>query len=157
REVPAAPWQSVSFDQTTLGALPTGWNQHDSDQSTTFGAANLTAGPGTGLQAAGNSSSESRAWLNTALPADASVSASVYLDSLIPAQIIARGQNLDTDTPTYYAVTVERGLQLQLIRVVNGQTTVLQSLSSGDWLSGQWVRVSLTLVGNSLDVQVFRA
>ncbi|MFL5340745.1 MAG: hypothetical protein ACJ8F7_11390 [Gemmataceae bacterium] len=156
REVPAAPWQVQDFEQSTLGALPTGWAQHDSDPATTFLTTAPQLGSGNGLQTAGSSASESRAWLNTAVPPDARVSASVYLDSLIPAEVIARGQNLDTDTPTYYAVAVSRGLQVQLLRVVDGQATVLQTLDSGDWMSGQWVRVSLTTVGNSLSVQLFR-
>ena len=69
---------------------------------------------------------------------------------------LTTGQNLDTNTPTYYAVTVTRGLQLQMLSVVNGQATVLQTLQSSSWISGQWVRVSLTVAGDSLKVQVFQ-
>src|SRR6266404_5717131 len=158
RAVPdAAPWQLQSFDQTTLAApLPAGWSQHANDPTASFEPSSLAIGSVAGIQTDGTSASDSRAWLNTVVPADARVSASVYLDSLVPAQIIARGQNLDTDSPTYYAVAVSRGVQVQLLRVVNGQATVLQDLSSGDWLSDQWVRASLTTVGNSLAVQIFR-
>src|SRR5260221_9015632 len=144
REVPAAtPWQVESFEQAAAGALPSGWAQHNSDPLAVVQATTAVAqASAVGLGMSGSSVSESRAWLNAALPADAQVTASVYLDSLIPAQIIARGQNLDTDTPTYYAVSVTRGLQLQLRSVVNGQATVLQTLQSNSWISGQWVRVS---------------
>jgi hypothetical protein len=158
REVPTtSPWALQTFDQTPVGALPQDWSQHPSDGTSGFqttpdhGLASQTT-----LTTDGTSASVNRAWLNTPLPADAQVSVNVYLDSLIPVQIIARGQNLDTDTPSYYAVSVTRGVQLQLLRVVDGQTTVLDSLQSNDYLSGQWARISLTAIGNTLQVQVFR-
>src|SRR5262249_49984067 len=159
REVPAAnPWLVETFDQSAAGNLPAGWSQHNSDL---LAAVQTTTDPSqasvNALRASGSSSSESRAWLNAVAPADAQVGVSVYLNSLIPAKIIARGQNLDTDTPTYYAVSVTRGLNLQLLRVVNGQTTVLQTLQSNSWISGQWVRISLTTVGDTLKVQAFRS
>src|SRR6266851_33431 len=158
RVVPTtAPWMLETFEQSAIGVLPSGWGQHSSDPSATIQTTTTQAQASTaGLQSSGTSSATSLAWLNNSVPADAQVSASVYLDTLIPAQIIARGQNLDTDTPSYYAVSVTRGVQLQLLRVVNGQSTVLQTLQSGSWRSGQWVRVSLTTVGNALKVQVFR-
>src|SRR5262249_2650169 len=39
---------------------------------------------------------------------------------------------------------------------VNGQTTTLASLTSGDYLSNAWVRVSLTAQGGQLRAVVFR-
>ena len=112
REVPsAAPWLVETFDQSAAGVLPPGWAQQNSDPTATLQTtAAPTQGSLDGLQASGLSSSESRAWYTTAIPADAQVGASIYLNSLIPAQIIARGQNLDTNTQTYYAVSVTRGM-----------------------------------------------
>src|SRR5262245_43554507 len=137
RVVPAAtPWLVASCEQAPAGGLPSGWDQHNSDSvgavQTTTGVAQASTAA---LQARGSRQSERRAWLATALPADAQVSVSVYLDSLTPARVIARGRHRDTDAPTYYAVAVTRGMQLQLLRVVHGQSTVLQSLSSGTWIS----------------------
>lgn len=158
REVPATtPWSLETFEQTAPGLLPTGWQEHATPGATGFQATqNQALGSQTALATSGSSAAEIRTWLNTALPADAQVSVNVYLDSLIPAQLIARGQNLDTEAPSFYAAAITRGVQLQLFRVVNGQSTVLASLQSANWLSNQWVRVSLTTVGNTLKVQVFR-
>ena len=80
----------------------------------------------------------------------------LYVDSLTPAQLIARGQALDTAHPTYYAVSVTRGLDVQLVRVVNGRQTVLGDVKSKTWVSGQWLQVSLVAKGNQLRAQVFR-
>src|SRR5262245_26196678 len=158
RVVPATnPWLVESFEQSAAGGLPSGWAQHDSDPAGSVQATTAVAqASSVGLQASGSSLSESRAWLATALPSDVQVSVSIYLDSLIPAKVIARGTNLDSDSPTYYAVSVTRGLQVQLLRVVNGDATVLRTLNSDSWISGQWVRVSLTVAGDSLKVEVFR-
>jgi hypothetical protein len=97
-----------------------------------------------------------RAWFNRYEPADIQVSSSLYVDSLMPAELIARGQNLGTTRPTFYAVSVTRGLDVQLVRVVNGQQTVLGDIKSKTWLSGQWLQVSLVTKGNELRAQVFR-
>src|SRR5947199_32198 len=76
-------------------------------------------------------------------PADVEVTAAVQLNSLIPAQVLARGSGLNTATPTYYALSLTRGLDLQLLRVVNGSATVLADLPSAAWFSDQWVQATL--------------
>jgi hypothetical protein len=48
------------------------------------------------------------------------VSASVFASTLIPAQVFARGNGLGTAAPSYYAVSLTRGLKLELLRIVNG-------------------------------------
>jgi hypothetical protein len=158
REVPAAmPWSLESFDQTAPGALPAGWLLYGTGDTSGVGASALQAhGSDAGFRADGSSVTEARAWSPVVLPADAQVTADVYLDSLVPGQIIARGRALDTNAPSYYAVSVTRGMQVQLLSVVDGQSTVLATLRSSSWLSNQWVRVSLTAVGDDLYVQVFR-
>src|SRR5262249_10574501 len=78
------------------------------------------------------------------------------LNTLVTSELLVRGQNLDSNAPSYYAVTVTRGLQVQILSVSNGQSTVLGSLSSNDWFSGQWANVTLIAEGNSLQVQVMR-
>jgi hypothetical protein len=157
REVPTiTPWSVETFDQTTPGALPSGWSQYSTDASGYQVATNASLSGGSALQSTGASVSTQRAWLNAALPADSEVSATLLANSLVPAQIIARGQNLNSNTPTYYAVSVTRGLQVQLLKVVNGQVTVLDSLQSNSYLSNDWIRVTLSTQGNNLGVQVFR-
>src|SRR5262249_36496690 len=74
----------------------------------------------------------------------------------IPVEILARGQNLATSTPSYYAVSVTRGLEIDLVRVVNGVQTNIGSLKSAQYLSGKWLQVSLTFSGDQLPVQALR-
>ncbi len=149
-----------NFDTTAVGALPSGWSQWRSPGSTgsapfAVSAARAVTGRD-GLTATAVSGQSARAWYNTTEPADLSASVNVYADSLIPAQLLVRGTNLNTASPSYYAVSVTRGLQVQLVRVVNGQSTVLGTQSSAAYLSGQWVQVTLSAVGSSLNVQVYR-
>src|SRR5262249_28321928 len=84
-------------------------------------------------------------------------SGAIYLNSLEPAEFILRGQNLDTNAPSYYALSLSRGLNAQLLSVVNGQTTILSSLSSNEWDSGMWVNVNLIAQGSTLQAQIVRA
>ncbi|HUR54041.1 MAG TPA: Ig-like domain-containing protein, partial [Gemmataceae bacterium] len=81
----------------------------------------------------------------------------MYLDSIIPAQLFVRGSNLDTPTPTYYGVTLTRGLEAKLVRVVNGVETPLASIKSSAYFSSQWLRVHLTAEGDRLRVTLYRS
>ncbi|MBP3957872.1 hypothetical protein J8F10_21675 [Gemmata sp. G18] len=146
-----------SFDTTAVGAAPTGWSSWGSDSTGGFKAAPTRAlSPDNGFASTGLSSTTARAWSGTDLPADVDVSAAIYLDSLIPAQVFARGTNVQGSTPTYYALTLTRGLEAKLVKVVNGTETVLASVKSSAYLSGQWVRARLTVEGNQLRVQLYR-
>jgi hypothetical protein len=148
---------SQSFDTTATGSIPTDWSIWQSTPSSTFGANPIRAiSPANGFTSSGTSLTRARAWANTILPADVAASSAVYLDSLIPARVFVRGSNLSGATPTYYMASITRGLEVQLIRVVNGVETVLGSLRSLSYLSGQWVRVRLSAEGDLLRVSVFR-
>src|SRR5207248_4073207 len=59
-------------------------------------------------------------------------------------------------SPTYYALSFTRGLNLQLLRVVNAASTVIAQLSSATWFSDQWAKVTLYVNGNNLRAQVYR-
>jgi hypothetical protein len=155
----SAAWGvAESFDSTGVGTLPAGWTQYSSTGSPAFAVAAGTALSGAnGLTATANLSSLSaRAWMQTAVPADVQVTAAVLVNSLIPAQVLARGSALNTATPTYYALSLVRGMQVQLLRVVNGATTVLGQLSSTGWFSGPWVRATLSVAGSTLRAQIYR-
>jgi hypothetical protein len=156
--LPGANTVSESFDTTAPGSLPAGWAQYTSNGSTAFAVSSAASlSPGNGLaMTAGVSGLSARAWLTAAQPADVQVTAAVFLNSLIPAQVLARGSGLDTATPTYYALSVTRGLDLQLLRVVNGSATVLADLPSAGWFSDHWVRATLNLSGSTLEAQVVR-
>ena len=158
--VPPAPPPSVnqSFDTTPAGSLPADWTSFSTDAASAFAASGkLAFSPTHGLASNGGSTSSDRAWADTVMPADVSASAAVYLNSLIPAQLFVRGSNLDAATPTYYGVTITRGLEIQLVKVVNGSTAVLGDLKSTSYFSSQWLRVSLIAQGDELQVIAFRS
>jgi hypothetical protein len=146
-----------SFDTTAVGTAPTGWSGWASNSGGAFVASTDRAETSpNGFASTGTSVTAARGWSNTVLPADVDASAAVYLDSLIPAFVFARGSNLDTATPTYYAVTLTRGINAQLVRVANGVTTTLGSVKSTAYLSGVWVRARLIATGDHLQVILYR-
>lgn len=156
-EPPAPPTTVQSFDSTAAGAIPTGWSAWSTAPANGFAASPTRAlSPSNGFTSNGLSNTTARAWTDADLPADVDVSAAVYLDGLIPAQVFARGSNLQGTTPTYYAVSLTRGLNAQLVKVVNGTETVLGSIKSSAYLSGQWVRARLIAAGDQLQVQLYR-
>ncbi|HEV3142757.1 MAG TPA: Ig-like domain-containing protein [Gemmataceae bacterium] len=157
RATPAAVWQLQTFDSVALGQIPTNWSQWSNEAGTSFGVDSTLALNGTqSLSSAGDSVLAARAWSNAVLPADFGVFASVYVNSLQPVQLFVRGQNLNSAQPSYYAVSIQRGVQISLLKVVNGQTTVLATLTSKSYLSNQWVRVTLQPSGQALAVEVLR-
>jgi hypothetical protein len=158
REAPSVtPWISQSFDTTSLGSIPAGWASW-SNGAGGFQVSTAHALSGSnGLTSSSSlSSADARAWSTTLSPANASASAAVFVDSLIPARVLVRGSGLDTNSPSYYAVAVSRGLQLQLLRVVNGVTTVLGSINSQSYFSGGWLQISISANGANLSAQVYR-
>jgi hypothetical protein len=154
----ASPVGLETFDTTPPGSLPPGWSQWSGDGSAAFAvsaARSLSAPNGLGVSAA-VSSLAARSWVSAAAPADVQVGAAVYLDTLIPAQVIARGSGLGTAAPSYYALSLTRGLQAQLVRMVGGVSTTLGSLTSSGWFSDRWVQVTLDVEGNDLRARVYR-
>jgi hypothetical protein len=155
---PALPTVGVrreTFDQTAIGELPSDWAQWDSQAGFQVLPGRAQAGA-SGLIASGSSGEAARAWLGTRQPANIQVSATLRLDSLIPAEIILRGSGLNTTSPTYYNLTLSRGLSLQLWRVVNGNRTYLGSVRSNDYISGPWVRVIFQADGSTLRAMLYR-
>ncbi len=146
-----------SFDTTAAGALPANWLQWSSDATNRAKvSAARSLSPANALTVDGTSVTRARAWLDAAQPADVSVGVSVPADSLIPAGVIARGQNLDTAAPTYYSLTLTRGVTVELKRVVNGAETTLGTIRSTAYVSGPWVRLTLVAAGDRLRAVVYR-
>ncbi|HEX5273137.1 MAG TPA: hypothetical protein VFW33_21725 [Gemmataceae bacterium] len=145
-----------SFDTTTPGTLPSGWSQWSSGALSFAVSAASAENGAAGLASSGASNVTARGWLATSQPANVQASADVYASALTGSQVLVRGSNLNTASPTYYALTVRRGLYVQLVRVVNGNTTVLADLTSATWVAGAWVRLTLTANGNQLQGQVYR-
>ncbi|MFL5342732.1 MAG: Ig-like domain-containing protein, partial [Gemmataceae bacterium] len=158
REIPSVtPWVSESFDRTVVGSSPASWVQWSNQSPGAFAAQNVHAFDGpNGLGSNGTSALEARSWYSQVMQADFGSSAYVYLDSLQPLQLLVRGSNLNTPTATYYALSVARGLQADLVKVVNGTTTGLATLKSTSYLSGMWVQVSLKPTGNTLSAEIYR-
>jgi hypothetical protein len=154
----ASPLGLETFDTTATGSLPSGWSQWSSDGSTPFAvsSAHPFSGPNGLAMATGYSRLAARSWVNAAAPADVQVSADVFLDTLIPAQVFARGSGLATATPTHYALAINRGLQAQLMAVTGGTATVLGTITSPDWFSVRWIQATLDVEGNTLRVQLYR-
>jgi Bacterial Ig domain len=151
-----------SFDSTPAGQLPAGWSQWTGRAGD--GAYTVAADPGTppsspnGLSnsVTGVGSTPTRAWDSNLLASDVRVSASIYLNTTIYSQVIARGSGLDTTTPTYYALQLQRGLTAELIKVVNGTTTVLGELKSSLYYNGVWTQATLDVTGSTITAQVRR-
>jgi hypothetical protein len=158
RDAPSAtPWEYESFDQLKLGTIPATWQQWSSSGVNSFGTSVIHSASGAqSLATSGASNLTARAWDAEVLPADYAASDLVYLNSLQPIQLFVRGQNLSSKAPTYYALSINRGLQAQIVKVVDGVTTVLASVQSSTYMSGSWVQVTLTPHGSQLAAQIFR-
>ena len=140
------------FDVGAANRLPAGWSQYVGGGSVTVS----TLGDHT-LDISANSSGQARLWMTQPVPTDAQVTSSIYIDSLTPAGIFARGSNVNTTRPTYYGLTVKRGLDVELVKVVNGVSTRLGSLTTTGYQSGVWIQTSLIVKGNQLRVQISRS
>lgn len=155
--VPPAPGGVVqSFDSTAAGALPGGWSEWATDAGGFKAATGRALSAGGGFTSSGSSALAARAWANADLPANADVSAAIFTDSLAPVQVLARGTNLQSSTPTFYAVNLTRSINATLVKVVNGVETTLGGIKSTSYLSGQWVRARLLAEGDRLRVQLYR-
>jgi hypothetical protein len=151
------PLLQESFDGAAVGSLPSGWSQWSSSGTNSFAVSSAQAlGGAKGLASYAASNVSARAWAATPEPSDVQVSAAVYVNTLTPAQVLARGSNLNSASPTYYALSVTRGMSVQLVRVVNGATTSLGEVSSRSWFQGIWVQLTLSLSGSTLQAQVYR-
>jgi hypothetical protein len=160
RQAPSAtPIGSETFDTTPVGALPSGWAQWSSNGSAAFAVSTaqaLSAPNGLTVSSGIISSLAARTWVTAAAPADLQVSAAVYVSTLIPAQVFARGSGLATATPTYYALSIVRGLQAQLVRVTNGVSTVLATINSPDWFDDRWAQLTLDVEGGTVRARIYR-
>ncbi|MBX3400753.1 MAG: hypothetical protein KF873_18620 [Gemmataceae bacterium] len=159
RETPAAgDWLAEAFTARAANGLPTGWSQWSTDGSSFFqvDAAGAGLGDAGRLVSSGRSNVGGHAWLAQEYAADIEVSAAVLLTSVAPVHLFVRGQNLGGIAPTYYAASAVRGGEVQLLRVVNGQSTVLATVKSVEWVSGQWVTLTVRAEGDALRVTVHR-
>ena len=146
-----------TFDNDAPRSTPSGWVQWSNETQPGFQVVNGAGfGSNNALVTSGDSNLASRTWLTSAYAKDAQVQADIYLNSPAPIELFARGANLATPTPTYYAVSVSRGMEVDLLQVNDGRTTVLATVVSSAYFSNKWVRVNFAVQGDELTVQVFR-
>jgi hypothetical protein len=147
------PGSLESFDTTPAGNLPPNWTSNTADH---FSASTnrFLSGPNGFVSTSNNVTS--RSWLNVQEPTNLQASAALYLDSLVPARLFVRGKNLTTNTPSFYALQLTRGFQLQIIRVLNGVATSLGQLASADFVQPIWVRATLDVQGSTLRARIYR-
>lgn len=142
-----------SFDSGTNPNLPGGWQ---SWASLTGSSVGFTLDSNR-LISNGPSNLQNRAWTAVeTIPADARLTGAILADSLIPGGVLLRGSDLDTSNPTFYGAVLTRGLTIQLVKVVDGVETILGSIKSSNYTSGQWVKLSLSAEGDLLRVIAFR-
>lgn len=156
---PPAAVVSQTFDTTAIGAIPIGWQTWSSNAAGSAGVSSaVSLSPPNSYALSGASNSTVLAWSTASLPAAVSAAVDVDVTSLIPAELIVDGANLNSSAPTYDAVTISRGLEASLVQVVNGTTTTLATIASppSDYLSGQWVQVELTAQGSDLLASIYR-
>jgi hypothetical protein len=150
-------WDQQGFDDLAPGAIPGNWQQWTDGAAGAFGASGAKQFAGTqSLAATALSNQTARIWNRAVMPADFALSGEVRVDSLQPVQFFIRGQNLSSPTPTYYAVSITRGMQVQFLKVVNGVSAVLASVQTPGYFSQNWVRVTVTPKGNQFSVQIYR-
>jgi hypothetical protein len=160
REAPSVtPWAFENFDSTPVGQIPSNWSQWASDSSTqaTVENTDFQSAPN-GLGLSGSSSVSSRAWLNNSVLSDVDVTASLEVNVPNPAQIIARGQNLNSSTDaSYYALQIVGGMTVSLVKVSGPTETTLTggSVTTADSFNNIWVRATLDI--NNANDQNIRA
>lgn len=154
RDTPAA-WQFESFDTTPVGTLPPGWAQWSNATSVFAAASSQPLSSPNNLVGDAASNVTARTWQTAVVPADTAAAASVYANSLIPTEVMVRGQDLSGASPTFYAARVVRGVQVDLVKSVNGTRTTLATITSADWVSSQWLKVTLQPQGSQLQVEVY--
>ncbi len=160
RDLPSAgSWLVEPFQSSTASGLPGGWSQWSSDAlapAFRIDAAGAGLGDQGRLLSSGTSAASGRAWLNTNYSSSLEISAAVYLGTTIPVQLLIRGSGLGTSTPTYYAASVIRGTEIQLLEVSRGVTTVLGTVKSTEYISGKWVTLKIRAEGDTLRVYLNR-
>src|SRR5205085_2438588 len=95
-------------------------------------------------------------WVRQALAPNIEVSAAIFANSGIPAQVLGRGSALNSSSPSFYALSIKQGIEAKIQRVQGGVTTTLALVSSKFYLSNQWVRATLNINGDTLLGQVVR-
>jgi hypothetical protein len=149
---PTTPLRVELFNNGASEDLPAGWSSWQSNEQASY----QTRADGT-LQILGGSASAIRVWMTQPGPSDAQATTSMYVASLAPSGLFVRGSRLDGTRANMYEVTIKRGLDIELWKVVNGQRTSLGRMGTVGWQSGIWIQASLVVKGDQLRVQIVRS
>jgi hypothetical protein len=144
-----------SFDKKS--GYPAGWSRWSSDRSNHFALSTTKASSAPNSLAITCSSGVAvRTWPAKTMPGDIQTSIAVFLDTYAPAQLFVRSRGVGTAQPTFYAVTLARGLEVELTRTVRGKPNVLAKLKTAKYISQKWARLTFQARGEHLRVRVFR-
>jgi hypothetical protein len=156
KDAKKGPTIRESFDKAPDGGLPAGWAQWTTlGGSIQLSSATAFSKPNAVVML-GGSKTASRAWLKESQPADVQSSVAIFVDQLIPAQVLLRGKALDGERPTFYAASAVRGMEIKLTRVNGGASTTLATMKTAGWFSEKWVRLTIRAEGKQLSVQAMR-
>jgi hypothetical protein len=153
------------FDSTGLGQLPQGWVQYENSPGAGFNVLNLQAASkaapsGTnGLGFAATTSGD-RGWVSPpdAFSDDVQVSLAVRPTTGLVG-VFARASGQNGPTPTFYALEIQSGPNLQLVKDVSGVRSVIKSVSgtSSDLSNdSEWVNITLAVSGGTLKGSIYR-
>src|SRR5262249_19653138 len=109
-----------SFDKAPDGNLPTGWAQWSDLGGTIQLSSAKAASKPNAVMMSGGSKISARAWIKDPQLVDSQASAAIFIEHLIPAQVLVRGKALDSNSPTFYAASATRGMEVKLVRVARG-------------------------------------
>ncbi len=152
REVPAA-LIADNFDTTSPYYAPAGWQQWSSNGSQYYGVHRSAplSGPQM-LTIYGTTGVSSRLWQPTAVTNDVSVSLAVRSNTPAPVLLLARGQNLNTASASYIAVSVAKGGAVTL----RTATESLKTVTPSSLVALQWLRVTADFQGTQATVRIQR-
>jgi hypothetical protein len=149
---------STNFDTNRPTDTLSDWQRWSSDNSAGFQISSARSlSPGNGFASSGQSNTTSRAWLRTPQPTDVQASVYAFADGLIPVTVMVRGSGLDTTKPSYYGLSLVRGVEARLVAVVSGVETTLSAIRSNNWVSSTWLRMTLIANGGELRAVISRA
>ena len=155
-QVVMKPQESLSETFDEIKEIPGGWQKFSRGTGSSWSLSSDQSISGQqSATVSGVSDFSSRLWPEAIQLEDAEVTASIYLNSLIPASVFVRGTELNTKAPSYYAATLTRGLEVELTRVDSGESKTLAKVASNEYFSSQWAKVILRANGDNLRVQVY--
>ena len=148
---------SQNFDSVSVGSLPSDMTSYTAGTVTTWATSTDKAYSGSNsLKCDVGSASATRLYYPDALDANVIVSATVYIDSLVTAQVFARGSGVTGTSQSWYLCGVKRSTYLLLGKYESGTFTNLANITSTAFSENFWATISLYCNGDNLRAQIIR-